>query len=191
MNDSSKIALAVVGGYVLGRRKKVKMALLLGSALVGRHLDVRSLGKEVLGRLAGSPEVGRIVGDVRGEMMSTGRAAAVAVLSRPLDNLADRLEERTSRLAGAPPKGRREDEDEDDEYEDRAEDQEEEKEEEPERGRGEEEEEAPRRRRAARRESGYGGSERRRSPNAVSPRQGRDRESRTTNRTGRRGSGRG
>jgi hypothetical protein len=77
MNDSTKIALAVVGGYALGRRKKVELALLWGSALVGRRLDIRSLGKEALGRLSESPEVGQIVGDVRGELMSTGRAAAM------------------------------------------------------------------------------------------------------------------
>jgi hypothetical protein len=187
MNDSTKIALAVLGGYALGRRKKAKMALLLGSALVGKRLDMRSLGKEVMGRLSESPEVGRIVGDVRGELMSTGRAAAMAALSRPLENLADRLEERTSGLTGAPSKGRREDEDEEDEYEERAEDheEEEEKEEEPERGRAEEEEEEeeekPRERRRA--PSGRGGRS--------APSRQRDQESRTPAGTGRRGGSRG
>ncbi|GAA5022760.1 hypothetical protein [Actinopolymorpha pittospori] len=200
MNDSTKIALAVLGGYALGRRKKAKMALLLGSALVGKRLDMRALGKEVVGRLAESPEVGRIVGDVRGEMVSTGRAAAMAVLSRPLENLADRLEERTSGLTGAPSKGRREDEDEEDEYEERAEDQEEE--EEPERGRAEdqeedEEEEQPRRRSraAADRDRGDDSDRRRAAPargrRSAPPRQRERDESRTPSSTGRRGASRG
>jgi hypothetical protein len=185
MNDSTKIALAVLGGYALGRRKKAKMALLLGSALVGKRLDMRSLGKEVMGRLSESPEVGRIVDDVRGEMLSTGRAAAMAALSRPLENIADRLEERTAGLTGAPSKGRREEEEEEGEYEERAEDHEEE-EEEPERGRAEaeeeEEEEEPRERRRAPSERG-----RRSTP----PRQRERTGSRTPTGTGRRGGSRG
>ncbi|MGW5366598.1 hypothetical protein [Actinopolymorpha pittospori] len=203
MNDSTKIALAVLGGYALGRRKKAKMALLLGSALVGKRLDMRALGKEVVGRLAESPEVGRIVGDVRGEMVSTGRAAAMAVLSRPLENLADRLEERTAGLTGAPSKGRRKDEDEEGEYEERAEDQEEEDEEEPERGRAEdqeeeeEEEEQPRRRSraAAGRDRGDDSDRRRAAPargrRSSPPRQRERDESRTPSSTGRRAGSRG
>ncbi|MGW5366643.1 hypothetical protein [Actinopolymorpha pittospori] len=164
MQDSTKIALAVVGAYALGRRKKAKMALLLGSVLVGKRLDMRALGKEVMGRLSESPEVGRIVGDVRGDLLSTGRAAAMSALSRPLEGLADRLEERTAGLTGAPSKRRPEEE--------------------------EEEEEAPRRRRASGRDEGDG-SERRRSHNAEPPRQrDQEKESRTPPRTGRRGGSR-
>ncbi|GAA5014748.1 hypothetical protein [Actinopolymorpha pittospori] len=165
------------------------MALLLGSALVGKRLDMRALGKEVMGRLAESPEVGRIVGDVRGELLSTGRAAAMSALSRPLEGLADRLEERTAGLTGAASKRRPEEEE--GEYEGRGADDEEE---EPKRGRGqveddeeEEEEEAPRRRRASGQDEGDG-SERRRSRNAAPPRQrDQEKESRTPPRTGRRG----
>ncbi|GAA5035189.1 hypothetical protein [Actinopolymorpha pittospori] len=139
MNDSTKISLAVIGGYILGRRKKVKLALLLGSVLVGKRLDMRALGKEVVGRLSESPEVGRIVGDVRGELMSTGRAAAMSALSRPLEGLADRLEERTARLAGARSKGESEEEPEEGEEEEEGAAKAEQREEEPEEGEEEEE----------------------------------------------------
>ena len=197
MQDSTKIALAVVGAYALGRRKKAKMALLLGSALVGKSLDIRSLGKEVIGRLSGSPEVGRVVDDVRGELLSTGRAAAMAALSRPLEGLADRLEERTAGLIGKPSKGRAEEEE--DEREERGAADEEE---EPERGRGQaeddeeeedegEEKEAPQRRRASERDQGDG-SERRRSRNAEpTRRRDQEKESRTPPRTKRPGGSRG
>ncbi|MET9021740.1 hypothetical protein ABZV93_17305 [Actinopolymorpha sp. NPDC004070] len=117
MNNSTKIALAVVGGYVLGRRKKARFALLLGSALIGKRLDLRSLGQEAFERLSESPQFGRIRDEVTGELASTGRAAAMASLSRPLDRLADSLVERTAGLSGKPSgdgKGRgRQDEDED------------------------------------------------------------------------------
>lgn len=115
MDNTTKIVLAVVGGYVLGRRKKARFALLLGSALVGKRLDLRSLGQEAFERLSESPQFGRIKDEVTGELVSTGRAAAMATLTKPLDRLADSLEERTSGLTGKPSadgKGRRrEDED--------------------------------------------------------------------------------
>ncbi|MGH3488509.1 MAG: hypothetical protein ACRDP8_11445 [Actinopolymorphaceae bacterium] len=102
MNTSTKIAMAVAGGYVLGRRKKVKMALLLGSVLLGKRLDVRSLGREAIGRLANSQEFGQIRDEVRNELVSTSRAAAGAVVSAPLNKLSDNLHQRTAKLTGAP-----------------------------------------------------------------------------------------
>ncbi|MGW0231279.1 hypothetical protein ACWDWO_23475 [Actinopolymorpha singaporensis] len=115
MDNTTKIVLAVVGGYVLGRRKKARFALLLGSALAGKRLDLRSLGQEAFERLSESPQFGRIKDEVTGELVSTGRAAAMARLTKPLDRLADSLEERTAGLTGKPSgdgKGRgREDED--------------------------------------------------------------------------------
>ncbi|MEQ7007483.1 hypothetical protein ABN028_15005 [Actinopolymorpha sp. B17G11] len=101
MNTSTKIGAAVVGGYVLGRRKKAKMALLLGSVLVGKRLNVRSLGREAMGRIAESAQFGQIREEIRGELVSTGRSAAGAVLSAPLNKLADGLHQRTSKLTGA------------------------------------------------------------------------------------------
>ncbi|MEQ7128191.1 hypothetical protein ABN034_27185 [Actinopolymorpha sp. B11F2] len=101
MNTSTKIGAAVVGGYVLGRRKKAKMALLLGSVLVGKRLNVRSLGREAMGRIAESAQFGQIREEIRGELVSTGRSAAGAVLSAPLNKLADGLHQRTAKLTGA------------------------------------------------------------------------------------------
>jgi hypothetical protein len=101
MNTSTKIAVAVIGGYVLGRRKKVKMALLLGSVLAGRRLGVLPLGREALGRIADSKEFGQIRDEVRNELVSTSRAAAGAVMSAPLDRLSDNLHQRTAKLTGA------------------------------------------------------------------------------------------
>jgi hypothetical protein len=100
MNTSTKIGLAVAGGYLLGRRRKAKMALMLGSVLLGKRLDLRSLGREAASRLAASPEVGKVREEISGQLASTGRAAATAALSAPINRLADRLHERTSALSG-------------------------------------------------------------------------------------------
>ncbi len=100
MNSSTKIALAVMGGYVLGRRRKVKLAILLGSVLLGKRLDVRSLGREAWGRLGDSPEFGQIRDKIRDELASSGRSAATAAMSAPLNKLADSLHQRTESLTG-------------------------------------------------------------------------------------------
>ena len=44
MSSASKIGMAVVGGYVLGRTKKAKLAIMLGSALAGRKLNLSPSG---------------------------------------------------------------------------------------------------------------------------------------------------
>jgi cobalt-zinc-cadmium efflux system membrane fusion protein len=38
MSDNSKIALGVAGGYLLGRTKKMKLALSLGGLLIGQKI---------------------------------------------------------------------------------------------------------------------------------------------------------
>ncbi|WP_051114048.1 hypothetical protein [Actinopolymorpha alba] len=136
MKSSTKITLAIVGGYVLGRRKKAKLALALGSWLVGKRMDARALARDAAGRLAASPEAARL----RDELTEAGRSTAVAVLTSPLNKLADNLHERTAALTGA---GEREEAErkEREEHEERERPEREEREREPEYAREEEEEE--------------------------------------------------
>lgn len=166
MNTTTKIALAVAGGYLLGRRRKAKMAILLTSVLVGKRLDLRALGKEAMERFSDVPGVGQIRDDVRGGLASTGRTAAGAAISAPLNKLADRLHERTEALSGGGPDGQErdrsdepsdeaaergsEDEDQDEREDERQDDRAERDRDEP------REEERPRRRRAPSRPRGGG-----------------------------------
>ncbi|MFD9467440.1 histone protein [Streptomyces sp. NPDC060027] len=143
MDDKEKVVLAaaVVGGYVLGRTKKGRMALSIATYLAGRRfgLEPRQLAAEGMRRLGEIPQVAELQEQLRGEVLEAGRKAMSAAADRGMSTLADALSERTALLGG---KANEADEDEADEDEaDEEEEEEEEPEEEEAEAEGEEEEE--------------------------------------------------
>jgi hypothetical protein len=120
MMTNAKIGAAVLGGYLLGRTKKGKLALSLGAALAGSRMRPGQVGK----LLEDSPVLGNVSKQVRTELTEAGRTAATTVLSAKAERLADVLHERTEGLHekahGKGGRGRAEaDRDEDDEDGDR------------------------------------------------------------------------
>ncbi|MFD5285342.1 hypothetical protein [Streptomyces rubrogriseus] len=109
MNDSrTAMAAAVAGGYLLGRTKKAKLAFAVGSYLVGRRVGLspgQVLGQG-LGSLQRAPQFQELTDQVRGELLTAGRAAVTAAANRRLTTLADTLRDRTDVLTG---EGRRDD----------------------------------------------------------------------------------
>ncbi|MET9191174.1 hypothetical protein GUR47_05165 [Streptomyces tendae] len=109
MNDSrTAMAAAVAGGYLLGRTKKAKLAFAVGSYLVGRRVGLspgQVLGQG-LGSLQRAPQFQELSEQVRGELLTAGRAAVTAAANRRLTGLADTLRDRTDALTG---EGRRDD----------------------------------------------------------------------------------
>ncbi|MER6336256.1 hypothetical protein [Streptomyces tendae] len=109
MNDSrTTMATAVAGGYLLGRTKKAKLAFAVGSYLVGRRVGLspgQVLGQG-LGSLQRAPQFQELSEQVRGELLTAGRAAVTAAANRRLTGLADTLRDRTDALTG---EGRRDD----------------------------------------------------------------------------------
>ncbi|MGW7571206.1 hypothetical protein ACWGJV_33680 [Streptomyces tendae] len=109
MNDSrTTMAAAVAGGYLLGRTKKAKLAFAVGSYLVGRRVGLspgQVLGQG-LGSLQRAPQFRELSEQVRGELLTAGRAAVTAAANRSLTGLADSLRDRTDALTG---EGRRDD----------------------------------------------------------------------------------
>ncbi|MFF4210930.1 ABC transporter substrate-binding protein [Streptomyces sp. NPDC001796] len=89
--NNAKIGAAVLGGYLLGRTKKGRLALSVGAALAGSRMRPGQVGK----LLQDSPVLGNVSKQVRGELASAGRAAATTVLSAKAESLADALHERT------------------------------------------------------------------------------------------------
>ncbi|MEJ8661746.1 histone protein [Streptomyces sp. MS1.AVA.4] len=168
MDDQTKMALAaaIAGGYVLGRTKKGRLALSLGTYLAGRRfgLEPRQLAVEGMRRLGEIPQVAELQDQLKGEVLEAGRKAVTAAATRSMGTLADTLRDRTASL------GMKEEEEEpEEEYEDE-EEPEEEYEEEPEEEEEEEEEperERPQRRRSSRKPTRSGrdtGSRRERPP---------------------------
>jgi hypothetical protein len=93
---NAKIGIALVGGYVLGRTKKAKLALGLGMYLAGKKLD---LNPAVLGKaLAGSPVLGELRGQAGEQLLTVAKDA----VTKRVGSIADSLHSRTQILGSGP-----------------------------------------------------------------------------------------
>ncbi|WP_433189514.1 hypothetical protein [Actinoallomurus sp. CA-150999] len=113
MKDGLRIALAVGAGYLMGRRRKMKLALTLAAAGASGRIakDPAGLVRQGTKLLSASPEVKVLTETVRGRLVEAGKAAAVTAASSQIDALSDRLQRRTdSLLQPRTPGGAREDE---------------------------------------------------------------------------------
>ncbi|WP_181765113.1 hypothetical protein [Streptomyces albidus (ex Kaewkla and Franco 2022)] len=93
MMNNSKIGLAVVGGYFLGRTKKAKLAIGLGMVLAGKKLNLNP--QQILKTLSNSPVVGELSGQVRKELVDGTKSALTSAVTQRANHLADSLHERT------------------------------------------------------------------------------------------------
>jgi hypothetical protein len=107
MTPGMRIAAAVVGGYVLGRRKKAKAAIAMGAWLVGKklNLDPQKLLTEVTHQLASSPQLSGLRDQVRDEMLSAGKTMATAIVARQVNKVTSSLQDRTESLLHGPEEG--------------------------------------------------------------------------------------
>lgn len=92
MNNAT-IGAAVLGGYLLGRTKKAKLALGVGALLAGSKARPAQLGK-----MLDSPFLSNVTQQVRTELTDASKAAATSVLTAKADSLAGALHERTEGL---------------------------------------------------------------------------------------------
>jgi len=137
MNKNARVGTAIAAGYVFGRFKKLRMAILVGTALASE--DARKSALNLVQHGAGgltSGGAGKLAGQAGSKIVDVGRSAAVAAAASRLERISDRLAERTEALQ-QDGTGRADDEpedeyDEDSEEYDDAEDAEPEEDEEPE-----------------------------------------------------------
>jgi len=125
MKCGARVALGVVGGYFLGRTRKMKLALALGGMAMGRRAGgpagLLAQGGKLLGS---SPELSRLTDEVRGRLLEAGKGAALAVAARQVESLTDRVGKRVESLgsvgaqAGGTSRGATNGRDAGDEYED-------------------------------------------------------------------------
>ncbi|MFC7545272.1 hypothetical protein [Plantactinospora sp. GCM10030261] len=97
MKRAGHIAVAVGVGYVLGRRRKLRAALLLGAAAATGQLG-RVPGGRLLGGAHTEPAGEGSPGGAVARLGSAGRTAARSALSRPVDAFAERLNEKAEAL---------------------------------------------------------------------------------------------
>jgi hypothetical protein len=115
----ARVALGVVGGYFLGRTKKMKLAMMLGGMAAGRRAggpgELLRTGSKLLNS---SPELARLTDEVRGRLLEAGKGAALAVAARQVESLTDRVGKRVESLGDVGVPRRRKSEEPEDEYAD-------------------------------------------------------------------------
>jgi hypothetical protein len=107
MKGGTQTAVAIGVGYILGRRRKMRLAtmLALGAATgglgklgpVALKRGAKFLGSTDIGGALG-PQVGEIVSTIRGDLLDAGKAAATAAVSSRIDSLSDSLHDRADTL---------------------------------------------------------------------------------------------
>ncbi|MEU6598261.1 DNA primase [Streptomyces flaveolus] len=116
--NRTALGLAVGAGYLLGRTKKLKMALAVGSLAAGKKMNLspRALADQLNRQLRDNPQFKEIGDQLRQDLQGVGKAATGAMVERQINTLADRLHGRTakvrSQVSGVAPTGSDEDEDE-------------------------------------------------------------------------------
>lgn len=106
MTKGSQVAVAIGTGYLLGRRRKTRLAMMLAAAAAaggaggiagslarrGAKTVGSSLGSaDLLGKV--SPELGELGGLLRHDLLDAGKGAAKTAVNSRIDSLSDRLHE--------------------------------------------------------------------------------------------------
>lgn len=103
MNTATRVAAAAATGYVLGRRKRLKLAIAVGSMLAGKRLatDPRGMLRQAGEFVESRPELAKLSDQVRTTLYTAARGAAVGVVGQRIDRLSDSIRDRSDRLTGA------------------------------------------------------------------------------------------
>jgi hypothetical protein len=105
------LGLAIGAGYLLGRTKKLKMAMAVGGLVAGKKMNLspRMVADLVQEQLRNNPQFKEIGDQLRQDLRGVGKAASGAMVERQLDAVANRLHGRTAQvrdqLSGVVPGG--------------------------------------------------------------------------------------
>jgi hypothetical protein len=102
MSTKSRVAAAIAAGYVLGRFKKLRLAVMAGSALTNDNVRNAALGyvRKGSGRLGSTSAGQTLTQQVGAKLVDAGKAAALAAAASRVDSVSDRLSARSSSLRG-------------------------------------------------------------------------------------------
>ncbi|WP_320778577.1 DNA primase [Streptomyces sp. CRN 30] len=94
------LGLAVGAGYLLGRTKKLKLAVAVGTMVAGKKMNLtpRGIAELVSTQLQNNPQFKEIGDQLRGDLRGVGKAATGAMVERQISSLADRLHGRTAQV---------------------------------------------------------------------------------------------
>jgi cobalamin biosynthesis protein CobT len=104
MSTTSRVAGAVAAGYVLGRFKKLKMAVLVASAMSSPKFRSAAAGM-IQDRLPGGTVVNTLTKEVGGKLVDVGKTAATSIVASRIDSLSQSLADRSQNLRKGPSDG--------------------------------------------------------------------------------------
>jgi hypothetical protein len=104
MSATSRVAGAVAAGYVLGRFKKLRLAVLVGSTMASPKFRSAAAGM-IQDRLPGGPVVGTLTKEVGGKLINVGKTAATSIVASRIDSLSQSLADRSQNLRKGAPDG--------------------------------------------------------------------------------------
>ena len=96
MKCGSQIAVAVVGGYFLGRSRKTRLAALLALLAAGGKIPIDQ--RELLRRTPLGAPLDKLTGDLRSQLVDAGMNVAKKAASNRIDSFSDKLQERADVL---------------------------------------------------------------------------------------------
>jgi hypothetical protein len=100
VDGKAKVTGLVLAGYLLGRTKKLKLALTIAGAVGGKQLMNNK--DELLGQVTklvqSSPETRRLVEQVSVRLLDAAKGAAIAGASKRIESVSNNLQSRADRL---------------------------------------------------------------------------------------------
>ncbi len=103
MSKTSRVATAVAAGYVLGRFKKMRMAVMVGSALANDNVRQSALNlvKQGGGRFSAPSGASKtLTQQIGSKLLDAGKAAAIAAAASRVDSFSDRIAARSESMRG-------------------------------------------------------------------------------------------
>ncbi len=91
MNSRTRLACGVAIGYLLGRTRKMRLALMIAGA-TGAAGSPRQLVARGVKQLASVPEVGKLTTIAKGQFVDAAKTAAMTAASSRIDALTERLQ---------------------------------------------------------------------------------------------------
>lgn len=93
MKIGARMAVGVGIGYLLGRTRKMRLALMLAAAgATGTVGSPGELLRHGLKQLSATPELGKLTDVARGQLLDAAKTAAATAASNRIDSLNDRLQ---------------------------------------------------------------------------------------------------
>lgn len=100
MDNKLKMAGLLAAGYLLGRTKKLKLALTVASSVAGvAGYSKREMFSEAISKISeNTPELQVLTDKITGRLVDSGKSAAYSMVTMGVDQVSQKLQERIDRI---------------------------------------------------------------------------------------------